>query len=69
MNKDKACLGTGKFDEKLKEEVAQKEKELVDPVERAKRAEETKKHQLDAEDNEFLSLLKRSGGKGKNVRQ
>lgn len=68
MNKDKACLGTGKYDEKHKEEVAQQDKELVDPVERAKKAEENKRHQLDAEDNEFLSLLKRSGGKGKNIR-
>ena len=33
----------------------------MDPKERVKREEEVKKQRLDAEDNEFLSLLKRGG--------
>ena len=35
---------------------------MIDPVERAKREEAVKKQRLDAEDNEFLSLLKQSRG-------
>jgi len=31
---------------------------MIDPIERAKREEEVKKQRLDAEDNEFLNLLK-----------
>ncbi len=38
------------------------DREIADPIERAKREEEQKRHRLDAEDNEFLNLLKQSRG-------
>ena len=40
------------------------DKEIADPAERARREEATKSQRLDAEDNEFLNLLKQSRGKG-----